>query len=625
MDRWDAAFAAELVEQPSRSPFGRHAVSPARACSMRPGRGGRDLSRWPTTAWAAPASRPNMSSRPTAPASPARRAYGLTEHSTVSVGWRDMPLEQRARTDGRLQPGSEVRIVDDAGRDLPLGARGRHPGARARALHRLHRPSARRPGLHRRRLVPHRRHRPAGRRGLPHHHRPQEGHRHPRRREHLVAGSGARAGHATPPCATWRWWPCPTRATARRSAPSSCRNPGSGSSWRRCSAISGRPAWRARRRRKRCSWSTTCRARPRARSGKQTCGSDFPNNQQQPEPRLERIEETRHPPCWSAARSSPPCCRRASRPRGPRAASASCSGRAVAIGAGADGSAARVIDGAKACVGAVNARGGINGRPIELITLDGGDPASHAKNARILVKEKGAMALLNCSGDATCTAVAQVARELQVPLVGPMSSSREMLRSRSRYQFPIRAANDKQAEALSRQMRAMGVSRAAILTDQPGRKRARRNHQAAAGCGPHLEHAAADRSTNPASFEPAGESDGRHGGYHAVVVDLQPETIDKLSERGLTDRPEWPRMLASFASIGMVGLSGAFPGASSASPTSCRIPKPPACRWRRSCSATPKSTAPATPSTSRAWRPISTRACAWKLCGASRAGPTPPS
>jgi hypothetical protein len=32
------------------------------------------------------------------------RAYGLTEHSTVSVGWRDMPFEQRAHTDGRLQP-----------------------------------------------------------------------------------------------------------------------------------------------------------------------------------------------------------------------------------------------------------------------------------------------------------------------------------------------------------------------------------------------------------------------------------------------------------------------------------------------------------------------------------------
>lgn len=234
-------------------------------------------------------------------------------------------------------------------------------------------------------------------------------------------------------------------------------------------------------------------------------------------------------------------------------------GQTVAIGAGSDGSAARIIDGAKACVGAVNARGGINGRPIELLTLDGGDPSSHAKNARILVREKGAIALLNCSGDATSAAVAFVARELQVPLIGPMSSSREMMRSKSRYQFPVRASNDKQAEALSRQMRAMGVSRAAILTDQPGAS------ECADALKPLLD---ADRISSTvlridpskrATFEPAVKALGA-AGYHAVVVDLQPETIDKLSEHGLTERPEWPRMIASFATTGMVGLNGAFPG-----------------------------------------------------------------
>jgi acyl-CoA synthetase len=42
----------------------------------------------------------------------------------VSVGWADMPLAQRAHTDGRVQAGSEVRIVDDEGRDLPCGSDG---------------------------------------------------------------------------------------------------------------------------------------------------------------------------------------------------------------------------------------------------------------------------------------------------------------------------------------------------------------------------------------------------------------------------------------------------------------------------------------------------------------------
>jgi acyl-CoA synthetase (AMP-forming)/AMP-acid ligase II len=35
-----------------------------------------------------------------------------------------MPLEQRAQTDGRLQPGTEVRIVDELERELPMGRDG---------------------------------------------------------------------------------------------------------------------------------------------------------------------------------------------------------------------------------------------------------------------------------------------------------------------------------------------------------------------------------------------------------------------------------------------------------------------------------------------------------------------
>jgi branched-chain amino acid transport system substrate-binding protein len=222
-------------------------------------------------------------------------------------------------------------------------------------------------------------------------------------------------------------------------------------------------------------------------------------------------------------------------------------GQTLAIGAGSDGSAERIIGGAKACIGAVNAQGGVNGRRIELITLDGGrDPIAHAKNVRTLVAEHGAVAILNCAGDTLCRAVAKVTRELQVPLVGPMSSLRELQRSRSRHFFPVRASNEKQ-------------SRAVLLTDQTGRS------ERAEALKPLLD---ANRISStllqldpaqPESFDAAIKAMGA-ASYHAAVVDLQPETIDKLSERGLTDRPEWPRMLTSFATLGLVGLGGAFPG-----------------------------------------------------------------
>jgi branched-chain amino acid transport system substrate-binding protein len=235
-------------------------------------------------------------------------------------------------------------------------------------------------------------------------------------------------------------------------------------------------------------------------------------------------------------------------------------GQTLAIGAGSDGSAARIIDGAKACVGAINAKGGINGRTIELVTLDGGrDPAAHAKNARALVAEYGAVALLNCAGDANCGAVAQVARELRVPLVGPMSSVDELQHGRDRHFFPVRAGNLKQAEALARQLVAMGVSRAVLLTDRPGRSERMETLKPLLDAGRVSSTLLRIDPANAASAEAAIKAMGATP-YHAAVMDLQPQTIDRLSEIGVTGRPEWPRMLASFATLGLVGLSGAFPG-----------------------------------------------------------------
>lgn len=52
------------------------------------------------------------------------RCYGSSEHPTISSSSVDDPLEKRSTTDGRIAPGTEVRIVDDAGSDLPVGADG---------------------------------------------------------------------------------------------------------------------------------------------------------------------------------------------------------------------------------------------------------------------------------------------------------------------------------------------------------------------------------------------------------------------------------------------------------------------------------------------------------------------
>ena len=52
------------------------------------------------------------------------RAWGMTEAPTVSYGTAGDPLNRRADTDGRIEPGSEVRAVDADGRPVLPGTEG---------------------------------------------------------------------------------------------------------------------------------------------------------------------------------------------------------------------------------------------------------------------------------------------------------------------------------------------------------------------------------------------------------------------------------------------------------------------------------------------------------------------
>ncbi|WP_319447733.1 MULTISPECIES: class I adenylate-forming enzyme family protein [unclassified Mycobacterium] len=52
------------------------------------------------------------------------RCYGSTEHPTISSSAGADPLDKRADTDGRIAPGTEVRLVDDDGHEVRPGCEG---------------------------------------------------------------------------------------------------------------------------------------------------------------------------------------------------------------------------------------------------------------------------------------------------------------------------------------------------------------------------------------------------------------------------------------------------------------------------------------------------------------------
>ena len=123
MDRWEPALAAELIERhrvrlSGGTPFHLQGLLDAAQ------RDGRDLSSLAAYSMGGTGVTPEHVEAADRAGFSGSRSYGLTEHSTVTHGWIDMPFAQRSQTDGRVQPGSRVRIVDEQDRELPFGSEG---------------------------------------------------------------------------------------------------------------------------------------------------------------------------------------------------------------------------------------------------------------------------------------------------------------------------------------------------------------------------------------------------------------------------------------------------------------------------------------------------------------------
>jgi acyl-CoA synthetase (AMP-forming)/AMP-acid ligase II len=123
MDAWDADAAARLIEEyqvtsSSGTPYFINSLLDAAAA------GGHDISSLRTYLVGAANVPAEVVERCERAGIVTFRAYGSSEHPTITSGEPGQPVHKRANTDGTLRPGCEVRIVDDAGRDLPVGCDG---------------------------------------------------------------------------------------------------------------------------------------------------------------------------------------------------------------------------------------------------------------------------------------------------------------------------------------------------------------------------------------------------------------------------------------------------------------------------------------------------------------------
>ncbi|MBL8650934.1 MAG: AMP-binding protein [Sphingopyxis sp.] len=123
MDQWDARLAAELIDRhkvtsSSGTPF--HLSGMIAAADAQ----GYDLTSLRQYLVGAAPVPPSLIERCQALGLAVYHCYGSSEHPTVTSGVVDDPLDKQLHTEGRAILGSEMRFVDDDGRDVAPGEDG---------------------------------------------------------------------------------------------------------------------------------------------------------------------------------------------------------------------------------------------------------------------------------------------------------------------------------------------------------------------------------------------------------------------------------------------------------------------------------------------------------------------
>lgn len=117
--------------------------------------------------------------------------------------------------------------------------------------------------------------------------------------------------------------------------------------------------------------------------------------------------------------------------------------------------------GLKACFDKVNSEGGINGRRIELLSLDDGyEPGRAEANTRTLITAKSVFALIGAVGTPTSQVAVPIAGEAGVPFIGPFTGAGFLREPGNRFVINIRGSYAQEMERL-----------AEYLVDKKGLKR----------------------------------------------------------------------------------------------------------------------------------------------------------
>jgi branched-chain amino acid transport system substrate-binding protein len=119
--------------------------------------------------------------------------------------------------------------------------------------------------------------------------------------------------------------------------------------------------------------------------------------------------------------------------------------------------------GAQACFGALNAKGGVNGRTIEIKKLDDGyEPERCAANTRQFIADD-VFALFGYIGTPTSLAALPLATEAKLPFFAPFTGAQALREPFNRYAIHVRASYFDETAAIVRQITSTGIKKVGVF------------------------------------------------------------------------------------------------------------------------------------------------------------------
>lgn len=123
-----------------------------------------------------------------------------------------------------------------------------------------------------------------------------------------------------------------------------------------------------------------------------------------------------------------------------------------------------VTGGAQLYLNAVNARGGVNGQTIELVSVDDAfKPENTAQEARKLITDSRVMALFLTRGTPHTQALLPLLAEYKIPLIAPSTGAMVLHDPVNPWVFNVRSTYQREAAEAIHHLATIGVTRIALL------------------------------------------------------------------------------------------------------------------------------------------------------------------